>query len=241
MSRKRQPASSPAPEDAVRKRIQDAAFGVLMKRGYARTNTLEIATRAKVSKRELYALFRDKQAILTSCIAERAKEVQMPLDFPSVRDRETLARVLKTFGVAALRTLSHPSVTAVFRLAILEAERSPEVARALDTAGRGATREAFMKFLAQAQSAGLLGSSDPSLVAEQFFALLWGGLRVRLLLQLAPQPGKEEIEKRAQLATDAVLLLHGGKERQAHRSAGRVNLARQENVGRRRPLANVGG
>src|SRR6201987_6041461 len=134
MSRKRQPASSPPSEGAVRKRIQDATFAVLMKRGYARTRTLEIATRAKVSKRELYALFRDKQAILTSCIAERAAQVRPPLEFPSVRDRETLTQVLKAFGAAALRTPSHPSVTAVFRLAILEAERSPEVARALDTA-----------------------------------------------------------------------------------------------------------
>jgi hypothetical protein len=39
-----------------RERILDAAFASFMKSGYATTSTLEIATRARVSKRELYAV-----------------------------------------------------------------------------------------------------------------------------------------------------------------------------------------
>jgi AcrR family transcriptional regulator len=40
-------------EAAVRERILEAAFAAFMKSGYAMTSTLEIATRARVSKREL--------------------------------------------------------------------------------------------------------------------------------------------------------------------------------------------
>ena len=40
----------------------EAAFAALMEKGYARTSTLEIATRARVSKRELYAEFGSKSA-----------------------------------------------------------------------------------------------------------------------------------------------------------------------------------
>ena len=43
-------------ETAVRGRILEAAFAAFTKGGYAATSTLEIATRARVSKRELYAL-----------------------------------------------------------------------------------------------------------------------------------------------------------------------------------------
>jgi AcrR family transcriptional regulator len=43
-------------ETAVRERILEAAFRAFMESGYATTSTLEIATRARVSKRELYAL-----------------------------------------------------------------------------------------------------------------------------------------------------------------------------------------
>jgi AcrR family transcriptional regulator len=49
-------------ETEVRARILDAAFAAFMKSGYAATSTLEIATRARVSKRELYALVGNKHA-----------------------------------------------------------------------------------------------------------------------------------------------------------------------------------
>jgi len=53
MSKRRQ---EDADETAVRERILKAAFAAFKKNGYATTSTLEIATRARVSKRELYAL-----------------------------------------------------------------------------------------------------------------------------------------------------------------------------------------
>ena len=118
-----------ADENPVRKRIVDAAFSVFMERGYAETNTLEIATRARVSKRELYGLVGNKQEMLVACISERAKRFRMPENMPQVRDRETLARVLESFGARLLREVSDPTVVAVFRLAIAEAERTPKVAR----------------------------------------------------------------------------------------------------------------
>ena len=77
-----------ADENPVRKRIVDAAFSVFMERGYAETNTLEIATRARVSKRELYALVGNKQEMLVACISERAKRLRMPENMPQVRDRD---------------------------------------------------------------------------------------------------------------------------------------------------------
>ena len=97
MSRKRSwiPAQNrkPHPEDAdenpVRRRIVGAAFSVFMEHGYAETSTLEIATRARVSKRELYALVGNKQEMLVACISERAKRLRMPEDMPPVHDRES--------------------------------------------------------------------------------------------------------------------------------------------------------
>src|ERR1700687_1559074 len=83
---------------AVRDRILDAAFAAFMESGYARTSTLEIATRARVSKRELYALVGNKQAMLIACIRERARRLQVPADMPVPHDREALAQVLASFG-----------------------------------------------------------------------------------------------------------------------------------------------
>src|SRR4030088_2013927 len=87
-----------ADETSARARILDAAFSAFMESGFAETSTLEIATRARVSKRELYALVGSKQEMLMACIGERAKRLQVPTDLPELYARESLARGLATFG-----------------------------------------------------------------------------------------------------------------------------------------------
>ena len=194
-------------ETAVRERILDAAFAAFMKSGYAAASTLEIARRARVSKRELYALVGNKQEMLVACISERAKRLDVPADLPVPRDRETLAQVLASFGTKLVREVSDPTVIAVFRLAISEVTHAPEVARALDSIGREAGRAALRKIMAGAQASGLL-TGRPGELAQQFAGLLWRDLMVSLLLGVAERPSPREIAQRARDAAAAFLQLH---------------------------------
>src|SRR5258708_13180463 len=187
--------------------IVGGAFWAFMERGFAGTSTLEIATRARVSKRELYALVGSKHEMLAACIAERAKRLQMPAELPEPHDREAFLRTLVTFGTQLLREVSDPTVIAVFRLAIAEAVRAPEVARALNTIGVETSRAALREIMSRARSAGLLGG-EPAEMAEQFTGLLWGNLVRRLLLRVAEQPNPLEITRRARNAAEAFLQLH---------------------------------
>src|SRR5437764_12092560 len=95
MSKRRQKGGD---ETAVRERILEAAFAAFMKSGYATTSTLEIATRARVSKRELYALVGKKHEMLIACISERARRLEVAADLPVVRDREMREQVLAACG-----------------------------------------------------------------------------------------------------------------------------------------------
>ena len=194
-------------ETAVRERILEAAFAMFMKSGYANASTLEIATRARVSKRELYALVGNKQEMLIACISERAKRLEVPPDLPVLRDRETLAQVLTSFGTKLVREVSDPTVIAVFRLAIGEAVQAPEVARALNSIGREAGRAALRKIMSQAQASGLL-TGRPAELAAQFTGLLWRDLMTSLLLGVTERPGSREIAARARDAAAAFLQLH---------------------------------
>ncbi len=194
-------------EDTVRERILDAAFAAFMKLGYAATSTLEIATRARVSKRELYALVGNKQEMLIACIRRRAKRLEVPADLPVPHDRQTLAQVLESFGSKLVHEISDPTVIAVFRLAIGEAVQAPEVARALDSIGREASRAALRKIMTQAEASGLL-TGRPADLAGQFAGLLWRDLMVSLLLGVATRPTQREIASRAREATTAFLQLH---------------------------------
>jgi len=156
----------PAPDDPVRGRILSAAFGAFKEHGYAQASTLEIATRAKVSKRELYALFGSKQQMLVSCISERAQRMRLPANWPALRNRGDLDAALSAFGAVLLHEISDPDVVAVFRLAIAEADRSPEVAQALNTFGRQPSLTALRGLLQQARSAVLRDGSDPGRMAS---------------------------------------------------------------------------
>jgi AcrR family transcriptional regulator len=204
MSKRRQEGGD---ETAVRERILEAAFAAFMKSGYATTSTLEIATRARVSKRELYALVGNKQEMLIACISERARRLEVPADLPVLRDRKTLEQVLASFGTKLVREVSDPTVIAVFRLAIGEAVQAPEVSHTLNSIGREASRATLRKIMARAQTSGLL-AGRPAELAQQFAGLLWGDLMVSLLLGVAERPNPREIAVRARDAAAAFLQLH---------------------------------
>ena len=194
-------------ETAVRKRILDAAFAAFMKSGYATASMLEIATRARVSKRELYALVGNKEEMLIACISRRAKRLRVPEDLPVLRDRATLERVLASFGTNLVREVSDPTVIAVFRLAIAEVVQAPEVARALDSIGRETSRAALRKIMTEAQASGLL-SGRPAELAAQFAGLLWRDLMVSLLLGVTQRPNQRETVGLGRDAAAAFLRLH---------------------------------
>lgn len=195
-------------ELAVRQRILSAAFKAFTEGGYAGTSTLEIATRAQVSKATLYALVGNKQEILAACISARVSRLRVPADLPKAQDRATLASVLTGFGTQFLTEISDPAVVAVFRLAIAEAARAPEVARAVDSLGGDAIRSALRSIMTQARSSRLL-SGEPAQMAEHFTGLLWGSLMLGLLLGVADRPTSRETARRAGAAAEAFLGNYG--------------------------------
>ncbi|MCX7364487.1 MAG: TetR/AcrR family transcriptional regulator [Alphaproteobacteria bacterium] len=114
---RRSPSSSSLDDLPERRRaILIAAFSVLMEQGYAGASTLEIATRARVSKRELYAEFGSKRGILEALIASTSARMKVPLEPDEVHDRASLASALTRYGITALGELTQPAVLAVNRL-----------------------------------------------------------------------------------------------------------------------------
>jgi AcrR family transcriptional regulator len=49
---------------SIRRRVLKAAFSHFVEQGFSSTSMLDIVTRARVSKRDLYALFNNKHAVL---------------------------------------------------------------------------------------------------------------------------------------------------------------------------------
>jgi hypothetical protein len=127
---------------------------------------------------------------------------------PVATSEEALATLLATFGLALLSGVCDRTVLALYRLAAAEAANAPEVARMLDELSRKASRAALARALARAQSDGFVTAGDPAAQADDFEALLWGDLLLRLVLRLAEPPPQAELERRAQDAAGKFLRLY---------------------------------
>ncbi len=186
---------SPVPSKplSIRDRVLAAAFDLFREHGFSSTSMLDIVTRARVSKRDLYALFKNKHAVLAACIGERTQQMRLALDpaVPMPQTRSALAALLVT----------------VFRLAIAESDRAPEIARALDNSGRGANLKALTELIEKAQALGLVVAGDPDVLAARYFAALLADLQIRLLLRVRQAPTKREIDARARTATETLTAL----------------------------------
>ena len=191
----------------ARQRILAAASAVFTSNGYAQASTLEIATHAKVSKRDLYALVGNKEDMLVACITERATRLRWPQDIPPPGDRRSLAMGLERFGHQILQEVTAPTVVSVFRLAIAEAERAPEVAHTLNNIGRAASRHALENLFIQAKTAGLV-QGDATEMGRQFSALLWGDLMLGLLLCVIDRPSEQALKQQARQATEAFMRIY---------------------------------
>jgi AcrR family transcriptional regulator len=194
--------------DEKRDRILAAATDAFMEHGFAAATTLEIATRAKVSKRELYALVGNKDEILAACVARRGQRMRLPADFPAPTDRASLREALRIYGLTMLHELTDPNVVAVFRLATSEWKRSPGVAASINEQGRKPARSALESLLRSARAAKLLKDADVAAMVVHFQGLLWGDY-VWLMLGTEKAPTAKEMERRAAETADLFLVLHG--------------------------------
>ena len=192
---------------STRDRVLNAAFSLFREHGFSNTSMLDIVTQARISKRDLYALFKNKHAVLTACISQRTERMRRPLDIMTLvpQTREALTSLLVEFGVSALRTMCHQDALTVFRLAIAESDRAPEVARTLDSSGREANLRALTELIRSAQAHRLIVGDDPGVLVARYFSVLAGDLLIRLLMRVREAPTEREILNRARAATEAVM------------------------------------
>jgi len=192
-----------------RQRILEAAFKVFSREGYERASTLAIATEAKVSKRDLYANFKNKHDILAACIEIYAASMMLAAELPKPESPAHLEAILTRLATHVLVQVSAQKIVSIFRLAIAEATRSPRIAETLDRSGRGATHRRVAQLMGEAQAGGLLADGDAHQFATEFLALAWEGLWMRLMLGVVATPTEAACEAQAARAARSFMSLRG--------------------------------
>ena len=192
----------------LRPRVLEAALACFMDKGFAGASTLDIASRANISKRDLYLVAASKSELLRQAIGAHAGRLRPPPELPVAASGEAFAAALEAFGRGILNGVCDRHVLALYRFAAVEAERAPEIARMLHALNRDAGRAALSRALARAQADGLIGAGDPAAQAGDFLALLWGDLLLRLIMRLVDPPPQLTLERRAREATEKFLALY---------------------------------
>jgi AcrR family transcriptional regulator len=200
------PAPAPAPVEESRKRRQvlDAASDLFMAQGYGAVSMEAVARTAGVSKATLYAHFASKDVLFASIVSEACDRNKLvPENFPvEVADIEA---TLAATGGRLLRFMLQPKVLAIYRVAVAESARFPELGRAFWAAGPTVFRERFAGWIAEQSAAGRLAVPDPLVAADQFGALLRASVFMRATLALPPAPDEAEIDATVQQAVSTFL------------------------------------
>ncbi|MCU0733556.1 MAG: TetR/AcrR family transcriptional regulator [Hyphomonas sp.] len=126
---KRQPRPHP---DDVRRAILDATLQLYVEKGYAGTNTDEIAAMSSVSKQTIYRHFADKDDLVRAAILSliAAAEEQGAESFDALAESDDPERDLRFFARQHLHDVIQPDIMRMRRRIIAEVDRFPDVAKA---------------------------------------------------------------------------------------------------------------
>ena len=195
-------------ESPKRAQMLAASRALFMAQGYGAVSMDAVARAAGVSKATLYAHFSSKDQLFATIIGDAcrrniADEGFVPsVEIASVDDlRATLIRL----GQRMIRFFLEPDSLAIHRIVIAESARFPELGQAFFDNGPAQVRRLLGLWLSQQTQAGWLNAPDSATAAEQFVALVRGGIYMRASLNLPPDPLRPGPEESVRSAVDMFL------------------------------------
>jgi len=202
-------------------RILQAAGQVFLTKGYEQATTLEIAARARVSKRDLYRLFASKQGILEALIAASSVALAIPADLGDPRDLDEMLAILAAYGPVFLTNYLDAHKIGLYRIAIAEAPRSNNLGKAIKAAGADPVAASASTFVTKAIMCGIVRPEDAEMITTAFFDVLVGDWHLNLLTGTHAPPDAETIDAQSKKAVEVVrrLVLAGQLERDAEKCA----------------------
>lgn len=150
-------------------RLLDVAGAMFTRRGFDGTSIDAVADAARVSKRTVYARYRDKDALFSAVLRRLIARWLMPIrDFQS--SKSELEAVLLELARHFLECALAPQAVAIYRIIIAESERRPEFGRLAHAEGRQPAVRMVAAALARFGSE--LQVRDFELAAEQFISVV---------------------------------------------------------------------
>lgn len=178
-----------------RKRAQvlEGAREVLLADGYEGASVDDIARTAGISKATLYRHFPDKSALFAAVAQQecaRQAALHPDIDCAGRCLREVLAEVARDTMAFGLSDFGQN----VFRIAVAEAARFPELGEKFYAAGPERSCKRLAPVLAAAAKRGAITAPDPTFAAEMFLSMCKSVFFTRRLFGVGPAPEPAEID-----------------------------------------------
>jgi AcrR family transcriptional regulator len=187
-------------EPEKRRQILDGATRVFLSTGYEGASMSVIAQAAGVSKGTLYVYFTNKEALFNAVVEDYCRIHAEPV-FDSLDAGTPLDVALFDCGRRYVTALTNAACQAIYRLAIAESAKFPELGRMFFETGPQLSITRVADFLKARVAGGELVIEDFELAAAQFLELCRATCFMPTLLKVTEQPSPERIER---VAADAV-------------------------------------
>lgn len=182
--------------------ILSAAFDLFAAKGFHGTTMLDIAGRARASKKTLYARFRDKADLFRALLAWGCRQ-NLPDAVPP--DDGDPCAALETHARAVLRAMFRPESIALFRIVAGEAQLFPEIGALFDAMTRTASAAIVETLAHRLEKTGRYVIGDAAGFAGDFIALVRGDLYFRVLIGAVAIPDDAALIAQARRAVDRLL------------------------------------
>ncbi|ADV46338.1 TetR/AcrR family transcriptional regulator [Nitratifractor salsuginis] len=193
---------------STKQRILESALKLFSTKGYKATTMRDIAAEVGVRQGAIYNHFKSKETILESLIADLTDSALVHLfdkDLDPKKGKQLLAKIATTFKLISF----DPRNEALFRLMMQELFRNEKVRELYHEHFYQQNVKRLSTYLFQMMQEELIRSSDPLLLANEFFAPLFFYQMQVVLLKLDGKSTSAAVtmfEKHVDLFWDSVKL-----------------------------------
>ncbi|MBO1908825.1 TetR/AcrR family transcriptional regulator [Microvirga sp. 3-52] len=199
-------AAKSARPGSRREALLQAAAEVFFEQGYAATSIDAIIERAGGSKRNIYNEFGNKEGLFAAIVTENADKVLSTLAIEEIQGRG-LRETLTAFGQHLMGGYMSPTLIGIYRMAVTEANRFPDLVKSFYEQGPGRATSQLAGVLEIAKKRGDIQADDCQRLAGHFVGMIRDNLHLQVILGLRPPPSDKEM--RAAVASAVELFLNG--------------------------------
>ena len=195
-----------------RNAILHAAADEFFEHGYEATSIDAIIQRIGGSKRDIYSEFGNKEGLFVALISEWADYALTPLgESASLNLREALLE----FGRRFVSISTSPAMLGLYRAAVSEARRFPDLARIFYERGPGRGESRLVELLDAANKNGEAQIADCAIAASHFMGMFRDNFHMRRLLGLATPLNSKQVDRAVISAVDIFLFGVSGSPKQS--------------------------